>query len=133
MRDSASRLYPDTEMVMGREVTDEGFRIMLDAGIPQLARTYAKQDVASLLAAHGHRVDDVGTWLVHPGGPRVLDAVVAALGLSEDDVAITRRSLRENGNISSAAVLQLVAATMAERPAEPETPAVMVALGPGFR
>lgn len=130
--DSASHLYPDTETVMGWDVTDDGFRIMLDAGIPELARTHAARDVSDLLSAHGHAVDDVRTWLVHPGGPRVLDAVVDALGLSEDDVSLTRRSLRENGNISSASVLQVLAATLAERPREAGATAMMLALGPGF-
>lgn len=126
-----SRLYPGTEQVMGWDVTDTGFRVVLDAGVPDVAREYLGGDVRGFLAEHGLTTADVSAWVCHPGGPKVLNAVHEALDLPPGALDVTWRSLAEVGNLSSASVLHVLRDTIALRP-PPGTPGLLIAMGPGF-
>ncbi|MEU8134789.1 type III polyketide synthase, partial [Streptodolium elevatio] len=127
-----SALYPDTEHVMGWDIGATGFRVVLSPDVPEVVRTHLHDDATRFLADHGLTVDDVGTWVSHPGGPKVLHAVAETLGLPDDALAVTWRSLAAVGNLSSASVLHVLQETRdAHRPA-PGTWGVLLALGPGF-
>jgi alkylresorcinol/alkylpyrone synthase len=127
-----SRFYPDTERVMGWDVGEGGFKIVLSATVPDVVRTYIASDVDAFLGDHGLERADIATWVCHPGGPKVLEAFEQALGLTKDDLAITWRSLREVGNLSSSSILFVLADTIAERRPAPGAPGIMIAMGPGF-
>ena len=128
--DSRSRLYPDTEDHLGWHVGDSGFRIVLSAGLAGVVGEHLGDDVAGLLEDHDLKARDVARWVVHAGGPRILEAVQEALDL--DDVALehSRASLAAVGNLSSASVLHVLDATMREG-APPGSPGVLLAFGPG--
>jgi alkylresorcinol/alkylpyrone synthase len=130
--DSRSRLYPDSERTMGWDVTDSGLKIVLDAQVPTLVRQYLGEDIRTFLAAHGLSVDDIGAWISHPGGPKVIDAIEAELGVPGDPLELTWRSLEQIGNLSSASVLHVLRDTLDKRSLPPDTPAVLMAMGPGF-
>ncbi len=127
-----SRFYPDTERVMGWDVGGSGFRIVLAATVADVVEKYLGDDVDGFLADHGLTTADVDTWVAHPGGPKVIDAIVRALDLHPDALDVTRRSLAAVGNLSSASVLHVLADTLAEGRPTPGTPGVLMALGPGF-
>jgi alkylresorcinol/alkylpyrone synthase len=128
-----SRFYPDTERVMGWEVGESGFKIVLSASVPEVVRKNIGADVELFLAEHGLERRDIRSWVCHPGGPKVLEAFQAALGLSESDLAITWRSLSELGNMSSTSVLFVLADAMEPALRPPEgAPGLMIAMGPGF-
>jgi alkylresorcinol/alkylpyrone synthase len=129
--DTRSRLYPGTTGALGWEVRDTGFAIVLSAGLPGLLRAHLLADVKGLLVEHDLTPADVPTWVVHAGGPRVIDAVRDALGLAEDAVRESRASLACSGNLSSASVLDVLARTLARSDAPPGSPAVLMAFGPG--
>lgn len=129
--DTRSRLYPGTTDALGWRVCDTGFAIVLSAGLPDLLRAHLLADVKGLLAEHDLTPAEVPTWVVHAGGPRVIDAVRDALGLSEDAVRESRASLACAGNLSSASVLDVLARTLAHSDAPPGSPAVLMAFGPG--
>jgi alkylresorcinol/alkylpyrone synthase len=129
---SRSRLYPDSERVMGFDVGSTGLRIVLDAEVPTVIGRYVREDVDDFLADHGLTRDDVGWWVCHPGGPKVIDALETTLGLAPHDVALTRRSLAQIGNLSSASVLHVLEDTLRERPPAPGSYGVLMAMGPGF-
>ncbi|MGB3486358.1 MAG: type III polyketide synthase [Mycobacterium sp.] len=126
-----SRLYPDTENVMGWDIGTQGFKIVLSADVPDVAEKYLGEDVTLFLAEFGLKTTDIGTWVSHPGGPKVIDAIENVLELPADALAHTRTSLRNNGNLSSASVLDVLRANLAEPPAE-GTYGMMIAMGPGF-
>ncbi len=128
---SASNLYPDTERTMGWDVGAGGLKIVLDAGVPELARKYVGEDVRNLLAKHDLSVADVDTWICHPGGPKVIDAIEESLELSSSALDVTRRSLAEVGNLSSSSVLFVLRDTLAQR-APGAGHGVLLAMGPGF-
>lgn len=130
--DSRSRLYPDSERTMGFDVSHHGLRIVLDAQVPAIVGRYIGEDVDGFLADHGLSRTDIGWWVCHPGGPKVIDALRDTLGLSDHDLALTRSSLAEIGNLSSASVLHVLADTLRERPPAPGSHGLLMALGPGF-
>ncbi|SEG78304.1 isopalmitoylresorcinol synthase [Thermomonospora echinospora] len=127
-----SRLYPDTERLLGWDVGATGFRVVIGAGIPAVVRAHLGREVHGFLAGHGLTVGDIGTWVCHPGGPKVISAVADALDLPDDALDATRRSLAAVGNLSSASVLHVLQSTWeSERPA-PGTWGLLMAMGPGF-
>ncbi len=130
--DSRSRLYPDSERTMGFDVSHLGLRIVLDAQVPAIVGRYIGEDVDTFLADHGLTRADIGWWVCHPGGPKVIDALRDTLGLTDHDLALTRASLARIGNLSSASVLHVLADTLRERPPTPGRYGLLMALGPGF-
>ncbi len=95
--DSRSHLHAGTTGDLGWRVGDTGFEIVLSARLPELIGAHLLGDVKALLAEHDLEPADVGAWVVHAGGPRVLDAVRDTLGLAEEDLALSRASLRDVG------------------------------------
>ena len=130
--DSVSHLYPDTDRAMGWDVGSTGFKIVLGAEVPELVEMYLADDVKALLGRHGLEIGDVARWISHPGGPKVIEAIQAVLGLDHDDLAMTWNSLSRIGNLSSASVLHVFQDTLAQRPAAPGDWGVLMAMGPGF-
>ena len=130
--DTRSRMYPDTERVMGWDIGTTGFRIVLDATVPDVVEKYLRTDVDAFLADHALTVPDVDTWVAHPGGPKVLQAMSRALDLPDGALDVTWNSLAEVGNLSSASVLQVLQRTISDATATPGAPGVMLAMGPGF-
>lgn len=130
--DSLSHLYANSDRAMGWDVGSSGFKIVLGAEVPELVREHLADDVKNLLAPHGLEIGDIARWICHPGGPKVIEAIQSVLGLDEDDLAMTWRSLHDIGNLSSASVLHVFADTLAARPASPGDWGVVMAMGPGF-
>jgi alkylresorcinol/alkylpyrone synthase len=129
--DSRSHLYPDSLRTMGWEVGATGFRLVLSPDVPTVVEKYLADDVVGFLGTHGLSVDDIGAWVSHPGGPKVIEAITETLGLPDAALELTWRSLAEVGNLSSASVLHVLRDTMAKRPPE-GSPGLMMAMGPGF-
>ena len=132
---SRSRMYPDTERVMGWDIGGSGFRIVLSAGVSDVITEHLGDDVSAFLTDHDLKTRDIATWVCHPGGPRVLEAMESALDLHEGELDVTWRSLAGVGNLSSASVLHVLSDTLAGRGTarpEPGTPGLLLAMGPGF-
>jgi len=130
--DSVSHLYPGTERAMGFDVGAGGLKVVLGAEVPQLVLDNLGDDVRGFLHRHDLELDDVATWVAHPGGPKVIDAVEAALGLDDKALALTRASLARVGNLSSASVLHVLADTLDTAAPPPGSTGVLLAMGPGF-
>jgi alkylresorcinol/alkylpyrone synthase len=126
-----SRTYPDTTGALGWNIGGDGFQIVLSAEISTVVEKYLGDDVRKFLADHGLTTTDVSTWLLHAAGPKVIDAVENVLELPPDALERTRNSLRDNGNLSSVSVLDILHATMADPPS-PGSIGLMIAMGPGF-
>ena len=130
--DSRSHLYPESQRIMGWDVGAEGLKIVLDAQVPAMVQQYLGADIRSFLAAHSLQVDDVGAWVSHPGGPKVIEAIEAELVLTGDPLELTWRSLDQVGNLSSSSVLHVLRDTLDKRSPAAGTPGMMMAMGPGF-
>jgi alkylresorcinol/alkylpyrone synthase len=130
--DSRSRLYPESERAMGWDVTSGGLRIVLDVSVPELVERHIRGDVDAFLAGHGLSRADIGWWVCHPGGPKVLEAMQAALEIPYDAVELTWDSLARIGNLSSVSVLHVLEDTLRDRPPAPGSWGMLMAMGPGF-
>ncbi|MBO0880895.1 MAG: type III polyketide synthase [Mycobacterium sp.] len=126
-----SRTYPNTEDVLGWDIGSHGFGIVLSAEIATIVEKYVGDEVRKFLADYGMTVADISTWIVHAAGPKVIDAVENALDLPPSALDRTRNSLRNNGNLSSVSVLDILQATVADPP-PPGSVGLMIAMGPGF-
>lgn len=127
-----SVFYPNTEEIMGWRITDGGFRIVLSADVPKVVEDNIAVNVTDFLAAHQLTQADIGVYVCHPGGPKVLQAFDTALHLSADALDVTRRSLAALGNLSSASVLMVLEDTLTHYPQKAGTWGLMMAMGPGF-
>lgn len=131
---SRSTLYPGTAGDLGWQVGGSGFRIVLSGGMAGTVAAHAAEDVDALLASLGPEPvtpADVDRWVVHPGGPKILDAVEESLGLPPAALALSRASLARAGNLSSAAVLHVLADTLSGPPPDPGALGAVLAFGPG--
>jgi len=127
-----SVFYPDSEDVMGWDISQDGFRIVLSPRLPEIIRRYLSRDVAAFLESFGLTRSDIGNWLIHTGGPKVLEAIEDALELRETDLFRSWDCLRRCGNLSSASVLMVLEKAMAEDRPNPGTLGLLLAMGPGF-
>jgi len=127
-----SVFYPDTEEMMGWKVTEKGFRITLSPEVPTLIRENLGRDMDEFLGERGHRRSDIGSWVLHTGGPKVLGATAAALDLHNGQLDASWDCLKRVGNLSSASVLVVLEDVMKNRRPEPGTLGVLAAMGPGF-
>ena len=127
-----SRMYPDSERAMGWDVGASGLRIVLGVEVPDLVRANLGEDIDGFLDRHGLSRADIGFWVAHPGGPKVLEAMADALEVPRDALGVTWDSLDRIGNLSSASVLHVLADTLRDRPPTPGSYGVLMAMGPGF-
>src|ERR1700758_2830676 len=127
-----SVFYPDTEEMMGWKVSERGFNIVLSPQVPVLIREHLGHDVDLFLADNGHKRSDIGSWVLHTGGPKVLEATAAALDLHDGQLDASWDCLKKVGNLSSASVLVVLEDVMRNRRPEPGTLGVLAAMGPGF-
>lgn len=127
-----SVFYPDTEQMMGWQISEKGFKITLSPEVPVLIRERLGHDVDRFLADQGLQRDDIGSWILHTGGPKVLEATAAALDLHNGQLDASWDCLRKVGNLSSASVLVVLEDVMRHRLPQPGTLGVLAAMGPGF-
>jgi predicted naringenin-chalcone synthase len=126
---NGSILLPDSERAMGWRIGDHGFEMRLDATVPDVVGQRLHDWLEQWLRRHGQSIAGIGSWAIHPGGPRLLSRVVAGLGLPDDSVAMSRQVLAEHGNMSSPTVL-FILDRLARRAAP--RPYVALAFGPGL-
>lgn len=127
-----SVFYPDSEDIMGWDISEKGFKIVLSARLPEMIREVLAADVDSFLAEHALRRGDIGSWIIHMGGPKVLDAIQDTLRLRDQDVERSWDCLRRFGNLSSASILLVLEDAMMNRRPAPGTLGMLLAMGPGF-
>jgi alkylresorcinol/alkylpyrone synthase len=129
---SCSIFYRDCEEIMGWDISESGFQIMLSPKLPEIIQQRFGADLTGFLTDYGLNRGDIGDWVIHTGGPRILEAVERTLGLSKRDLRLSWEGLRRHGNISSASVLLVLEETITSRRPAPGTLGLLAAMGPGF-
>jgi alkylresorcinol/alkylpyrone synthase len=127
-----STFYPNSEDVMGWDISERGFQIVLSPNVPEVIREHLGDDVDRFLAPHGLTRDDISSWIMHTGGPKVLEATQDALGLDRDALEISWECLRKTGNLSSASVLCVLEQVLKDKTPPPGSYGLLAAAGPGF-
>ena len=126
---SGSHLLANTTRAMSWRIGDHGFEMTLSQKVPSLIEQHLAGWLSEFLARENLTLKDVRGWAIHPGGPRILDACLAALSLSGDDLIPSREVLAMYGNMSSATIL-FVLERMKQQPLE--GPVVALGFGPGL-
>jgi alkylresorcinol/alkylpyrone synthase len=124
-----SQLLPDSEREMTWRITDHGFAMTLSPRVPELIRQRLRPWLEPWLAERGLRIEDIASWAIHPGGPRVVQAALESLSLNGSTAGASAAVLAEHGNMSSATVM-FVLRRLQQTGAAP--PCVALAFGPGL-
>ncbi len=127
-----SILYPHTERVMGWDISEKGFKIVLSPEVPKTVTDHLGKDVDVFLGDLGHKRTDIHSWIMHTGGPKVLESTAEALGITATDLAASWECLRKVGNISSTSVLLVLEDVFKNRRPAPGSLSILAAMGPGF-
>jgi predicted naringenin-chalcone synthase len=126
---SGSALIDDSEDAMAWRIGDHGFEMTLSPRVPDLIGHHLRPWLVGWLGRHALTIDAVGSWAVHPGGPRILSAFGEATGLGRPALETSYRTLADHGNMSSPTVLFILDRL---RRAEAPGPCVALAFGPGL-
>jgi predicted naringenin-chalcone synthase len=129
VRASGSAIVPDSEDAMTWTIGDHGFEMTLSPAVPDLIETHLPPWLDAWLARYDLTRDAIGSWAVHPGGPRILDAVGKALELCSGALDVSRGVLNEHGNMSSPTILFILQRLRQRRASQP---CVALGFGPGL-
>jgi alkylresorcinol/alkylpyrone synthase len=130
--DTQSILIPQTEDLMGYAVRDTGFKMILGANVNEVILQNLGPAVQSFLNRNGLDVVKIDYWIVHPGGPKIIDAVQKSLALPARCLDPSRSSLARVGNVSSASVLMILEDVLRQAAPSAGSYGVLMAMGPGF-
>jgi alkylresorcinol/alkylpyrone synthase len=129
---SCSSFYPNTEDVMGWDISEKGFRIVLSPSVPDMVFQHLADDVDNFLKSNALTKADIHSWIMHTGGPKVLAATAEALQLPKGALDASWEALRNVGNLSSASVLVVLESYIRERRPPVGSYSILAAMGPGF-
>lgn len=127
-----SVFFPDSEYVMGWDIKDTGFKVVLSSDVAEVAAVRLKPEVNAFLDEFHLAIPDIQHWIVHPGGPKVIRAVEEGLSLKPGALQLSWESLARVGNISSASVLLVLEETLVRFQPDPGTYALLMSMGPAF-
>jgi len=122
-------LFPASESAMTWNIGDHGFEMTLSKQVPAIICESLRPWLEKWLDAQGMSVAEVQSWAVHPGGPKILDAVEQALQRETDGLATSREVLAECGNMSSPTILFILERLQQQNLARP---CVALSFGPGL-
>lgn len=126
---SSACLFPASEAAMTWSIGDHGFEMTLSTRVPDLLARHVRPWLSEWLHDCGLGLGDIASWAIHPGGPRILSAVEAALALGPEATAVSRQVLAEYGNMSSPTVLFVLQRLRDQRAPRP---CVALGFGPGL-
>lgn len=142
---SHEHTWPQSLDVMGWDVADDGLKVVFSRDIPTLVQNDFRPIAEGFLTRNGLTATDVGGFVCHPGGAKVIEALEGVFALSPGEMRHTRDVLRDHGNMSSATVLFVLKATLeahalrergsanrAVAPQDQPGPLLLTTLGPGF-
>ncbi|MDA1052625.1 MAG: type III polyketide synthase [Planctomycetota bacterium] len=129
LRDTGSCLMDDSRETITWNIGDSGFDMSLSNRVPGLIIEHLKPWMSAWLDSNGHSIETIKSWAVHPGGPKILDAVEESLGLGPEALTNSRAILSEYGNMSSPTVLFVLERFLRQDAAGP---CVLLGFGPGL-
>lgn|GEM_PF-364512 len=128
---SSSYLIPGTEDWICFAVKPTGFHFRLDRRVPRTMEQLAPV-LREVSAAHGWDAGLLDFYIVHAGGPRILDDLSKFLGVSPDAFRHSRATLTEYGNIASAVVLDALRRLFLAGAPRPGATGLLAGFGPGI-
>ncbi len=126
---TGSALFPNSENAMTWRIGNHGFEMTLSASVPVLIVTHLRTILIEWLTKHGTSIEEIRSWAIHPGGPRIINEIAACLNLPEKMVAVSRSILAEHGNMSSPTLLFILQRLRQEKAPRP---CLALGFGPGL-
>jgi alkylresorcinol/alkylpyrone synthase len=126
---SGEHSWRNTEHIMGWDIKDDGFGIVLSPELPALVKQSLAPALHDFLTRNGLSLADFNGFLFHAGGRRVLETIQEVLGLNRDQLRHSWEVLRQYGNMSSVTVLFVLEEALKAGACGPH---LLAALGPGF-
>jgi alkylresorcinol/alkylpyrone synthase len=121
--------WPGTERIMGWDIKEDGFGVVLSPELPGLIRKRLLPALRGFLEANSLSLGEFTGFLLHPGGAKILTTIKKVLGLTDGDLALSAGVLRDFGNMSSPTALFALDRAIASGARGPH---LLVAFGPGF-
>ncbi|MFI5530541.1 type III polyketide synthase [Kitasatospora sp. NPDC051853] len=128
---NGSYLIPGTEEWISYDVRSTGFHFRLDRRVPGTMEPLAPV-IGRLAAEHDWDASALDFYVIHAGGPRILDDLSRFLGVAREAFRHSRATLTEYGNIASAVVLDALGRLFDAGGAEPGGRGVIAGFGPGI-
>ena len=126
---NGSCVLPDSVDAMSWSIGDHGFEMSLSKQVPRLICEHLRPWLSRWLAGQGIAIEQVASWAIHPGGPRILEAVEESLRLDPKQTEVAREVFADYGNMSSPTVLFILERLMRRNA---PTPCVALGFGPGM-
>ena len=126
---SGSIMLPDSDDAMTWRVGDHGFRMTLSSRVPGILAEHLRGWMTKWLSQYELTPDQIVTWAVHPGGPRILNAFAEAMSIPTEALNISREIMQTHGNMSSPTVLFVLDRLRNEHASGP---CVAIGFGPGL-
>ena len=130
--DSLSTIYDDSLDVMGWDIVDTGFKVIFSRDIPTIVKEYVNPNINEMLELHKLGINDIKHYITHPGGLKVINAYEESLSLANGKLGLSRKVLREHGNMSSPSVLYVLNEFLNGGYFDSNEYGLLSALGPGF-
>ncbi len=127
-----SHLFPDTLDYMGFVLKDSGFHLIMSPEVPEMVRRFYRPLLEQFLADHGLTQDDLGFYVLHPGGAKILRYLARFVGVPERWLKPSAEVLRRYGNTSSTSVLLVLDEVRRRYRPDDGALGVLASLGPGF-
>ena len=124
-----SCIIPGTAGMMTWNIRDAGFEMTLSPEVPGVITRQLPDVLSRFLAKHDLTIDQIPSWCIHPGGPRILAASAEAARLTDTQLDPSLAILRQCGNMSSPTVLFILQEQIRR---EALAPCVMLGFGPGL-
>lgn len=124
-----SYLIPDASDEMTWTIGDHGFEMTLSARVPNLIRQYLRPWLSEWLKQYGLTIEQIGSWAIHPGGPRILQGVLTALDIPRSAARASFDVLADHGNMSSATIMFVIERL---QQTDAELPCLAIGFGPGL-
>ncbi|MET9556250.1 type III polyketide synthase [Streptomyces sp. NPDC006645] len=128
---NGSHLVPDTEDWISYAVRDTGFHFLLDKRVPGTMSVLAPA-MREMAEPHDWDVSGLDFYIVHAGGPRILDDLCHYLDVPPEMFRYSRATLTERGNIASAVIFDALDRFFEDGGAEHGARGVIAGFGPGI-
>ena len=125
-----SQVIPETSALMSWNIGDYGFQMSLDPQVPACIESRLHAALSSWLESQGSSIGAIDGWAIHPGGPRIVQASGASLGLTQDQINPSLEVLANHGNMSSPTILFILDQLAHSNPNAKQV--VLLAFGPGL-
>lgn len=126
-----SAFFPETERVMGWDIVDSGFKVVLSKSVPEIVAEEMPKEVQELLQQSELGNKLLQFFIAHPGGPKVLESMEKVFSLEKGELKYSWESLASHGNMSSVSVLFVLAKTLENLPPR-DSLGLISAMGPAF-